>query len=180
MNADPLSSSLEDSSSTPGIRSNDSDGEKADDREIRVSSRRDTPERLLGSGPDHASADLDPHDPRESGILIALHDKILGDFMVLLRRLAKGAQEPAGTRTPRNAATEGCTEPIGLNISDPTTVLQYASLQRSFIRFSIWGRESGVDSGALEKSLESSQDLREDIILVLLQLCDALYRGKCT
>jgi hypothetical protein len=168
-----------------GKRLDNLNNEEADARESRLPFGADTPEPLLwGCGPELASAAeptyLDKHDPRERGILVSLHDTILENFSVLLRRLATGHQASATTTGPEDKSTEVCTGPISFPISDPTTASQYASLQRAFIRFDIWGRDFDVGSGALEKKLEHSEDLREDIILVLLQLCDALYQSKCT
>jgi hypothetical protein len=126
------------------------------------------------------SCGADKHDPRERGMLVSLHDTILENFPVLLRRLAKGDRASVTTDGPEDRSSQVCTEPISFPVSDPNTASQYASLQRAFIRFDIWGRDFDVASGLLEKKLEHSEDLREDIILVLLQLCDALYQSKCS
>jgi hypothetical protein len=184
MDPKPHGISLGGPSKISGIQIDDLKSEEADARESRPHSRGDTPERpLRGSSSERAPAepaDLDKHDPRERSILVSLHDTILENFPVLLRKLAKGARESPKSASLKDRSTEVYTEPIRSNISDPTTASQYASLQGAFIRFSVWGKEFDVTSGALDKRLEYSDDLREDIILVLLQLCDALYQGKCT
>jgi hypothetical protein len=183
MDPQPRDNSLVNTSVASGSRTDRSDTGEANAEDSRLPSRNDTPQSLLwGGGPERASAepaDLDKHDPREQGILAALHDTILENFPVLLRRLAQGARAPAIQAGAEDGSTDVTTEPISLQISDPTTASQYASLQRAFIRFHIWGRDFEVANGALEKRLEYSEDLKEDIILVLLQLCDAVYQGKC-
>jgi hypothetical protein len=182
MDPKPHGISLGNPSNTSSSRIDDLNSEEADARESRPHSRGDTPKRpLWGSSSERAPAepaDLDKHDPRERGILVSLHDTILDNFPVLLRKLAKSDRDSAKTSSSKDGTTEVCTEPIRPNISDPTTASQYASLQEAFVRFSVWGREFDVASGALDKKLEYSEDLREDVILVLLQLCDALYQGK--
>jgi hypothetical protein len=174
----------EDFSTEFGRRLDNSNHEEADARDSRLPSEGDTQESLLwGCVPELASAEpayLNRHDPRERGMLVSLHDTILENFPVLLRRLAKGDRASVTTDGPEDRSSQVCTEPISFPIPDPNTASQYASLQRAFIRFDIWGRDFDVASGLLEKKLEHSEDLREDIILVLLQLCDALYQSKCT
>jgi hypothetical protein len=181
MDPKPHDNSLGDSSNISGSQIDDLISEEADTRENRRHSRGDTPESpLWGSDPEPAPtepADLDI--PRERGILVSLHHTVLGCFLDLLRKLAERARESPRSARSRDGSTEVCTESIRPNFSNPITASQYESLQGAFIRFSVWGKEFDVASGALEKRLEYSDDLREDIILVLLQLCDALYQGKC-
>jgi hypothetical protein len=178
----PHGVSLGDPSKISGSRIDGLNSGEADAREHQPHYRGDTPEhRLWGSGPEPAPAepaDLDKHDPRERGILVSLHDTILENFPVFLRRLVKDVREPMTTASPRDGSTEVRTKPAGFSISDATIASQFASLQRAFIRFNVWGREFDVASGALDKKLEYSEELREDVVLVLLQLGDALHQGK--
>jgi hypothetical protein len=170
-------------SKASGSRTDDLKIEEAYARENRPHSRGDTPERpLWGSGPEPAPAepaDLAEPDPRERGILVVLHDTILENFLVFLRRLAKDVREPVTTASPKDGSTDVRTKQADFNISDPSTASQSASLKKAFIRFNVWGKEFDVASGALDKKLEYCEDLREDVVLVLLQLGDALHQGKC-
>jgi hypothetical protein len=165
-----------------GSRLDHSDTGEADTEDNRLPSRGETPKPPSWGGPERASAgpsDLDKCDPQEHGILAALHDTILENFPEILRRLAEGTRAPGIQAGADDGSTDVNTEPISLPISKPSTASQHASLQRAFIRFHIWGRDFEVANGTLEKKLEYSEDLKEDIILVLLQLCDAVYQGKC-
>jgi hypothetical protein len=133
--------------------------------------------------------DLATYVPQEERILVSLHDTILKNFRVLLRLVNEAqspessntcAGEPATTTSPGDGMLGTRSELLGPNNSDSLVASQNESLQRAFIRFSMWGRDFNVASGALDTKLEYSEELREDVILVLLHLCDAIYLGMYT
>jgi hypothetical protein len=134
-------------------------------------------------------AELDEFNPQERGILLSLHDTILKNFRAFLR-LVHAAQHPQISETgvgehATAVVFDGGPSEHPLQLLGPkysnlnlTISSQTATLQRAFIRFHVWSKDFDVSSGALDRTLEVIEDLRQDVILVLLQLCDALHHGK--
>jgi len=103
-------------------------------------------------------------DLQEHGIITSLFQACLKNFQVLLKLPLTGdsASKFEGQRMSFGVAEQ----------------YQVESLQRDFLRFAVWGEEFHVTDGKLDTGLEYAEGLKEDVVLVLLHLCDALYQGK--
>jgi hypothetical protein len=96
-------------------------------------------------------------------------------------------QEPGIVSTLYEASSQkfkklvATTAQLDANLSSPAVImeaLQVESLRENFLRCILWRAEFGVADGKLDERLSQSIRLREDLILVLLHLCNALYQGQ--
>lgn len=117
-------------------------------------------------------------DPQERGIIGSLYSAISNNFKALLKRAKVSiSQQGHDTSDESVVVAKDQTSTDLPSPFIPAKLSQVESLQRDFMRFHLWGKEFDAAGGKLDERLEFSAELKEDLILVLLHLCDALYQG---
>ncbi|KAF2281430.1 uncharacterized protein EI97DRAFT_29145 [Westerdykella ornata] len=115
---------------------------------------------------------------QEQGIIKTLYEASSQNFRALLK-LAKASRSPRASKGIDPEITVKNPGSMELSSSSNLAELsQIESLQRDFIRFNVWGEEFDVAGGKLDEELQYAEELKEDLIVVLLHLCDALYHGR--
>ena len=176
----PHDASMEKPFTSPNILRGATNGDSSDARSEHIESeltevqRKEAAERETAEQPELEGFP----DPQERGIVRTLYEASSRNFKALLK-LAKASRSPQASNTSGPTITAKNQGNTGLSSSSNSAELsQVESLQRDFIRFNVWGEEFDVAGGKLDEGLEYSEGLKEDLILVLLHLCDALYQGK--
>jgi hypothetical protein len=116
----------------------------------------------------------DPH--KERGVISSLYETTLNSYLALLKQIGtndRSILSASGNIPDARPATSAGPVPV-----KAATCAQIATLKEGFIRLNVWGKDFDVANSALDKRLEHSEGIKEDVVLLLLQLCDTTHQGS--